>query len=161
LQGQLWGLSAKLAEEHLGDVPMAVEAWRSALSARPDDVDAFLSLERLLAQASRPAELVEVLERHAEITLDANEKKAITKRVAWLCEDALKQRDPALRSWEAVLDIDANDVEALDALAQLHLSGGSFRDLAEILERKLQLVEIPTHRRQLRLDLARIYDEKL
>jgi tetratricopeptide (TPR) repeat protein len=161
LQGQLWGISAKLAEEHLGDVGMAVEAWRSALSARPEDQDAFLALERLLAQAQRPAELVEVLERHAEITLDAGEKKTITKRVALLYEDALKQRESALRAWEAVLDIDANDVEALDALAQLHLAGGSYRELSEILERKLQLVEIPTHRRQLRLDLARLYDEKL
>ncbi|HVU50065.1 MAG TPA: tetratricopeptide repeat protein [Polyangia bacterium] len=161
LQGQLWAISAKLAEEHLGDVVQAIEGWRSALSARPEDVDAFLALERLLAQVQRPAELVEVLERHAEITLDAAEKKAITKRVALLYEDALQQRDSALRAWEAVLDIDANDVEALDALAQLHLAGGSFRELAEILERKLQLVEIPTHRRQLRLDLARLYDEKL
>ena len=161
LQGQLWGISAKLAEENLGDVPQAIEAWRSALSSRPEDVDAFLALERLLAQAQRPAELVEVLERHAEITLDANEKKAITKRVALLYEDALKQRDSALRAWETVLDIDANDVEALDALAQLHLAAGSFRELSEILERKLQLVEIPSHRRQLRLDLARLYDEKL
>ncbi len=161
LQAQLWGISARLAEEHLGDVAQAIEAWRSALSARPDDADAFLALERLLSQAARPGELVEVLERHAEITLDANEKKAITKRVAVLYEDALKQRDSALRAWEAVLDIDANDVEALDALAQLHLAGASFRDLAEILERKLQLVEIPAHRRQLRLELARLYDEKL
>ncbi len=161
LQGQLWGISARLAEEHLADAGQAIEAWRSALAARPDDADAFLALERLLSQAARPAELVEILEKHAEVTLDAAEKKAITKRVAVLYEDALKQRDAALRAWEAVLEIDGNDVEALDALAQLHLAGSSFRDLSEILERKLQLVEIPTHRRALRLELARLYDDKL
>jgi tetratricopeptide (TPR) repeat protein len=161
LQAQLWGVSARLCEENLGDIGQAIEAWRSALSARPDDADAFLALERLLSHAERPAELVEVLERHAEITLDATEKKAITKRVAILYDDALKQSEPARRAWEAVLDIDANDVEALDALAQLHMAGGSYRDLSEILERKLQLVEIPGHRRGLRLELARLYDEKL
>ena len=161
LQAQLWGISARLAEEHLGDVSQAIEAWRAALAARPDDVDAFLALERLLSHAARPAELVEVLERHAEITLDAGDKKAITKRIAILYEDALKQREPALRAWEAVLDVDGNDVEALDALAQLHLAGSSYRELAEILERKLQLVEIPAHRRALRLELARLYDDKL
>ncbi len=161
LQAQLWGISARLAEENLGDVPQSIEAWRAALAARPDDVDAFLALERLLSHAARPAELVEVLERHADITLDAGEKKTIAKRIAVLYEDALKQREPALRAWEAVLDIDANDVEALDALAQLHLAGSSYRELAEILERKLQLVEIPAHRRALRLEVARLYDEKL
>jgi tetratricopeptide (TPR) repeat protein len=161
LQAQLWGISAKLCEEQLDDAAQAVESWRSALSARPDDIDAFLALERLLTQTSRSAELVETLERHAEVVLDANEKKAITKRVAALYEGPLDQRESALRAWEAVLDLDANDVEALDALAQLHVAGSSFRDLAEILERKLQLVEVPAHRRSLRIELARLYDEKL
>ncbi|HVR01060.1 MAG TPA: tetratricopeptide repeat protein [Polyangia bacterium] len=161
LQAQLWGIAARLSEEHLGDVAQAVEAWRSALAARPDDADAFRALERLLSQAARPDELVEILEKHAEVTLDATEKKAITKRVAVLYEDALKQSEPARRAWEAVLEIDANDVEALDALAQLHAAGSSFRELAEVLERKLQLVELPAVRRALHLDLARLYDDRL
>jgi tetratricopeptide (TPR) repeat protein len=161
LQAQLWGISAKLAEENLGDAEQAIEAWRSALSARPDDVDAFVSLERLLAHVARPADLVDVLEKHAEMTLDAGEKKAITKRIAVLHQDALQQPEQALRAWEAVLEIDANDVEALDALAQLHAGAGSHRELVEILERKLQLVEIPAHRRALRLEAARLYDENL
>jgi tetratricopeptide (TPR) repeat protein len=161
LQAQLWGISAKLCEEQLDDAAQAIEAWRSALSARPDDVDAFLALERLLTQTSRPAELVETLERHAEVVLDANEKKAIAKRVAALYEGPLDQRESALRAWEAVLELDANDVEALDALAQLHVASSSFRDLTEILERKLQLVEVPAHRRSLRIELSRLYDEKL
>jgi tetratricopeptide (TPR) repeat protein len=161
LQAQLWGLSARLAEEQQGDVPQAIEAWRAALSARPDDLDAFLALERLLSGAARPAELVEVLEKHLEVALDAADRKAIAKRIAVLYEDALKQRDQALRAWEAVLEIDANDMEALDSMAQLHLGGSSFRELAEILERKIQLVEIPSQRRLLYLEAARLYDEKL
>jgi golgin subfamily B member 1 len=161
LQAQLWGLSARLCEEQLGDGAQAIEAWRAALSARPDDQEAFLSLERLLSGAARPAELVEVLEKHLEVVLDATDKKAIAKRIAVLYEDALKQRDQALRAWEAVLEIDANDMEALDALARLHTAGSSFRELAEILERKIQLSEIPSQRRLLYLEAARLYDEKL
>ena len=102
----------------------AIEAWRSALAARPDDRDAFLALERLLSSAARSAELVDVLEKHLEIATDAGERKAIAKRIAVLYEDALKQREQAVRAWETVLEIDASDGDALESLAQLHPAGG-------------------------------------
>src|SRR4029079_9355627 len=137
----------------LNDAEQAIEAWRQALAARPDDVDAFIPLKRLLAHVERPGDLVELLEKHAEITLDAGEKKAITKRVAVLYQDALDQREQALRAWEGALEIDANDVEAMDALAKRRAAAGSHRELVEILERKLLLVEIPTHKRGLRLEM--------
>src|SRR6185369_2739354 len=69
--------------------------------------------------------------------------------------------DRAMRAWEAVLEIDANDMEALDALAQLHAAAESFRDPADVLERKLGLLELPAHRRMLRLQLAQLYDQQL
>ncbi len=163
LQAQLWGLSARLLEENVGDVAQSIEAWRSALSARPDDLDAFSALERLLSQAARPAELVDVLEKHFEVTPDASveEKKLIGKRIAVLHEDALRQPEQAQRAWETVLDIDANDMEALEALGRLHAAAGNHRDLAEISERKLALIEVPSQRRIARLEAARLYDEHL
>ena len=107
LQAQLWAMTARLLEDPLGRAADAIEAWRSALSARPDDRDAFLALERLLSSAARSAELVDVLEKHLEIATDASERKAIAKRIAVLYEDALKQREQAVRAWETVLEIDA------------------------------------------------------
>ncbi|HVZ72172.1 MAG TPA: tetratricopeptide repeat protein [Polyangia bacterium] len=161
LQAQLWGVSARMLEENLGDVGQAIEAWRSALGARPDDLEAFLSLERLLSQAARPADLVDVLDKHLEITLDGGEKKTIAKRIAVLHEDALRQPEQAQRAWETVLDIDANDMEALEALGRLHAASGAHRDLSEIGERRLALLEVPSQRRMARLELAKLYDESL
>jgi tetratricopeptide (TPR) repeat protein len=161
LQAQLWAVSARLCEEQLGDGERAIEAWRSALSARPDDVIAFLALERLLAGAARSSELVEVLEKHLEIVNDPDERKVIAKRIAVLYEEALKERDKAVRAWEAVLEVDLADSEALDALAELHLGAGAFRELADVYERKIQLAEAPAERRRLRLEAAPLYDEKL
>jgi tetratricopeptide (TPR) repeat protein len=161
LQAQLWAASARLAEEQLGDPVQAVESWRSALGARPDDLDGYLALERLLAAGGRSAELVEVLEKHLEMVNDPAERKPLAKRIAVLYEDPLKQREQAVRAWESVLEIDAADGEALDALAQLHFVGQSFRELADIYDRKILLAEAPAARRQLRMQAARLYDEKL
>ena len=161
LQAQLWAMTAHLLEDPLGRAPDAIEAWRSALSARPDDRDAFLALERLLSAAARSQELVDVLEKHLEITSDAGERKAIAKRIAVLYEEALKSREAAVRAWETVLEIDARDADALESLAQLHAAGGAYRELTEVYARKLELSERREERRLLFAQSARIFEENL
>ncbi len=161
LQAQLWAMAARLLEDPLGRAADAVEAWRSALAARPDEPEIFLALERLLSGAARSSELVEVLEKHVEITSDATDRKAIAKRIAVLYEDALKQRESAVRAWEAVLDIDPSDGDALDSLAQLHLAAGSYRDLADVFTRKIELSTRPEERRMLLAQSAHLYEQQL
>src|SRR5262249_54916287 len=143
LQAQLWAMTARLLEDPLGRPADAIEAWRSALSARPDERDAFLAIERLLAGAQRSGELVDVLAKGVEITPEVAERKAIGKRIAVVYEDALKQREQAVRAWETVLEIDPQDGDALESLAQLHLVGGAFRELTDVYARKLELAQRP------------------
>ena len=161
LQAQLWAMAARLLEDPLGRAADAVEAWRSALAARPDEPEIFLALERLLSGAARSSELVEVLEKHLEIANDVIERKSIAKRIAVLYEDALKQRESAVRAWETVLDIDPSDGDALDSLAQLHLAAGSYRDLADVFTRKIELSTRPEERRMLLAQSAHIYEQQL
>jgi tetratricopeptide (TPR) repeat protein len=163
LQAGLWAASAELLENPLGRQAEAVEAWRAALEKKPDDRGAFLALERLLSGASRPSELVEVLERHLGIALDADldERKAIAKRIAVLYEDALKQREQAVRAWEAVLEIDPGENDALESLAQLHLAGGAFRELTAVYARKLELTDRADERRMLLMQSAHVFEENL
>ena len=96
LQARLWGMTARLIEEHLGDAKQAIEAWRAALAARPDDLDSFLALERLLTAAARMPELVEVLEKHLEIATDPADRKLIAKRIAVLYDQSLKEPERAI-----------------------------------------------------------------
>ena len=161
LQAQLWAASAKLLESPLGRAAEAIEAWRAALAARPDERDIFLALERLLAGASRSSELVEILERHLEFAVDGDERKVIAKRIAVLYEDALKESERAVRAWETVLEIDPNEAEALESLAQLHLAAGAFRELAEVYARKIEITDRADERRMLFMQSARIYEENL
>ena len=161
LQAQLWAASAKLLESPLGRAAEAIEAWRAALAARPDERDIFLALERLLAGAGRSSELVEILERHLEIAVDGDERKVIAKRIAVLYEDALKESERAVRAWETVLEIDPNEGEALESLAQLHLAAGAFRELCEVYARKIEITDRADERRMLFMQSARIYEENL
>ncbi|HEX3902026.1 MAG TPA: tetratricopeptide repeat protein [Polyangia bacterium] len=161
LQARLWIASAKLLESPLGHAADAIEAWRAALAAKPDERDSFLALERLLAGAGRPSELVEVLERHLEMAVDGDERKVIAKRIAVLYEDALKESERAVRAWETVLEIDPNEGEALESLAQLHLGAGAYRELAEVYARKIEITDRADERRMLFMQSARVYEENL
>ena len=135
----LWSMIASVREARLGDAPGAIEAWRSAITARPDDEESFVALERLLAQAGRQNELAEVLEQHLEIVSDTERRKALTKRMAVLFEDALKNPTKAIDGWRGVLDIDDSDEEALDALARLYVASSQWRSLVDIYQRKIEL----------------------
>jgi golgin subfamily B member 1 len=157
----LWSMIATVREARLGDAPGAIEAWRSAIAARPDDEESFVALERLLAQAGRQNELAEVLEQHLEIVSDTARRKALTKRMAVLFEDALKNPGKAIDGWRGVLDIDDADEEALDALARLYVASSQWRSLVDIYQRKIELSRDAQSLRYLRFLSARVYEEKL
>ena len=125
LQAQLWAMTARLLEEHARRRRAgAIEAWRAALAARPDD--------RRRVPGARAAAVARRRARPSWSRCWRSTSRSpptpasarlIAKRIAVLYEDALKQREQAVRAWETVLEIDAGDVEALDALAQLHCGG--------------------------------------
>ena len=161
LRGDLHAFRANVLEARLGDPEKAMAAWREAIEARPDHLDSFLALERLLADANKIAELCEVLEKHAEVSLDAREREGLIKRVATLFEYPLEQRGKAISAWRTVLDMDQNDHEALDALVRLYLSAEDHTSLVEILLRKMDTCHDPDLLRSLRFQAAEVYDEKL
>jgi tetratricopeptide (TPR) repeat protein len=161
LQSALWAMIASLLESRLGDSASAIDAWRSAIAARPDDEQAFVALERLLAQAGRSSDLAEALEQHLDIVSDADRRKALTKRVAVLYEDALRNPDKAVESWRTVLEVDDADEEALDALARLYIAASEWRELVDIYQRKIELSRDPQSLRYLRFLSARVFEEKL
>ena len=161
LQAELWAMSARVLEVQLQDPGEAIEAWRRALEARPDDETTFVALERLLAAGDRQAELAEVLEQHLAVVTDPGQRKEIAKRTARLYDSALKQRERAIEAWRAVIEIDDADMDALDALGRLYVASQEWRELAGILQRKIEITTDPSSLRLLRLTSARLFDERL
>jgi len=161
LQAELWAMSARVLETQLQDPGEAIEAWRRALDSRPDDETTFIALERLLAAGDRQAELADVLEQHLGVVTDPAQRKEIAKRTARLYDTALKQRERAIEAWRVVTEIDDTDLDALDALGRLYVASQSWRDLAGVLQRKIEITTEAPSLRLLRLTSARLYDERL
>ncbi|HVV87331.1 MAG TPA: tetratricopeptide repeat protein, partial [Kofleriaceae bacterium] len=155
---------SRVAELHEGprdDRPAAIAAWRKVLAVAPDDAGALASLDRLLAVEGRPAELVSVVERRAELADDPAQRLTLLHRVAGLYEDVLEQPREAVAAYKNVLAADDTDAAALDALDRLYRQLEQPRELAQILERKLELADDPSIRRHLRMDLAAVAERDL
>lgn len=161
IRALIWGKAAAVWELGLGDPAHAVDAWRSALNARPDLEEAFVALERLLGGLGRTTDLVDVLEQHLEVAGDGGTRKMLAKRAAGLYEESLHDRDRAITAWKIAIEVDDSDEAALDALVRLYTATEAWRDLADIFQRKIELAKDAPKVRLLRFALAGLYDERL
>ena len=161
LQGQLFSKAAVALENHLGDRKRAIDIWRRALDANPQNDAAFVTLERLLELEGRNKELLEVLQAHAEATSDGEARLALFKRVARLAESGAGDAPKAISAWNQVLDVSEADEEALASLAKLYTTTNKWSDLSEIYQRQIDAASDAQVIRTLRFASARLSDEKL
>jgi tetratricopeptide (TPR) repeat protein len=161
LQAKIHARVAHVKEHHLADRAGAIESWQKVTRARDDDDDAWAALERLYDAEGRRRELTQVLEKRASLTMDVAAQKDLAYRAAALYETALDDRDQAIATWRQVLSLDDADRGALDALERLYRDKGAFRDLAQILARKIELESDEAARRPLRFALAQVSEREL
>ncbi len=170
LAAGLWARVAEIHEVHLGDRGNAIRAWRMVEESRPDDVVALAALDRLLAIERLNDELVGVVEKRAELTEDGSVRLVLLHRVATLYDEVLRQRPKAVATYRKILDLDDTDMPALDALERLYRTSlteqpgptnPDARELAGILERRIELAVDVEQRRALRHLTAVVYERDL
>ncbi len=171
LAAQLWAKAAELHESQRGDAEKAIACWRQVTSLREDDVIALAALDRLLAAQGRTQELVSVVARRAELTDDGAVRLVLLHRVAALYEDVLGEPTQAIAAYKGVLGVDDTDRSALDALDRLYRAAltttdhdariAAARELASVLERKIELSTDVELRQALRHAAAQVYEHQL
>ncbi|TMQ05936.1 MAG: tetratricopeptide repeat protein, partial [Deltaproteobacteria bacterium] len=164
LAAALWARAAEIHEQRRGDLARAIAAWRKVEQAQPDDLVALAALDRLLALEGRVAELVAVVARRAELTDDAGVRLVLLHRVAALYEEVLDDRPAAAIAYRNVLGVDDTDLAALDALERLYRisdAPDAARELAQTLERKIELTRDLLERQVLRRAAAQVYERDL
>ncbi|MGE0395717.1 MAG: tetratricopeptide repeat protein [Kofleriaceae bacterium] len=161
LAGALWARAAEIHEGQRGDNKAAIRAWRKVEQARPDDLVALAALDRLLAVEGRVQELVKIVERRAELSEDAGVRLVLLHRVAALYDEVLNDPPAAIQAYRNVLSVDDTDLSALDALERLYGAANDGRELAVVLDRKIELTTDLAARQQLRLAAARVFETQL
>ena len=140
LERELLLVVAVAYDEKLAQSDRAVEYFRRAQSIQPEDASALVALERLYTRTERWSDLVDTLLKKAQLVTDAAEREEIRIRTARVWEEMLGNAEQAIVAWNVVLQDNPGNVQALRALDRLYLTRGEFRELADNLQRQLNLV---------------------
>lgn len=130
-------------DEKLGESDKAVEYFRMAQEIEPEDVSALEALERLYTRTERWADLVETLKKKADLVPSSADRESIHGRIATILEEAIGNPDDAIAAWKEVLGDNPSSLVALRSLDRLFGQKGMSLDLADNLQRQLDLAVEP------------------
>jgi tetratricopeptide (TPR) repeat protein len=151
--------AADILETRLGDAAGARVMVEQILADDPAHAAANEQLARLCERASDHAALVKVLERRAA-ALRGEERLRVLCRIAEIQELNLNDDAGAEKRYEAVLDADPKNTDALRGLDRLLTKAGRFQDLLANLARQVDAAATPRQKIALWERMAAIQEEE-
>lgn len=142
----------------------AADAWRQVLEIDPSDREAVEALLEIHAAQGEWREVVEVLQKKAELIEDPAEKTAVLLQMADVWEQRIEEPDGARSAYEQVIEIDPLHERAFNALESLHGNASRADELATLyVNRHDKLVEAEDVAGAVgfMVKAANVYDEKV
>ncbi|MGE3767423.1 MAG: tetratricopeptide repeat protein, partial [Kofleriaceae bacterium] len=152
---------AELAEGRLYDQGKAFHWWSEALVEDPRWDRALEESERLAGETGAWEDMVGAYTRALERTTDKDAKRMTLLRMARVYEFELRDAAQAVTTHLRVLEIEPKDADALAALDRLYLGAGMYEDLAEILRRRIEVVQEPDEQLELYFRRGEIFADAL
>jgi tetratricopeptide (TPR) repeat protein len=152
--------AAKLHDEQLGDPEGAMPYLDRVLAVDPTNERAFSRLKLILTNAERWGELEALYDKAAQGTPDPATRIDLLNDVAIIAEDTMGDAAKAIRYYERILTLDSLYVPALNACERLYEREARWKDLAALLERRLETAT-DEESAAIKLNLGRIYLDKL
>jgi tetratricopeptide (TPR) repeat protein len=151
--------AADILEMYLGDGAGARAMVEQILADDPQHVGANDQLARLCERAGDHAGVVKILERRAT-SLRGDERLRVLCRIAEIQELNLNDDTGAQKRYEAVLDVDSKNGEALRGLDRLFSKSGRFQDLLLNLNQQVDAAATPRQKIALWERVAAIHEEE-
>jgi tetratricopeptide (TPR) repeat protein len=153
--------AAKIWEEVLDNPERAIDAYRQALALDETDGTVLENLERLFIRLERWSDLKDIYAKQAELATDPAQKKARLFVLGQVYDRELQDPARAIETYSSVLDIDPDDVEAMQALDRLYVQTERWYDLLSVLERETELSGSAAEVVSLRFRIGELWREKL
>jgi tetratricopeptide (TPR) repeat protein len=151
--------AAELLELHLGDAAAARQMVEAIIADDPGHAAASNQLARLCERAGDHGGLVKILEQRADAQR-GDEKLKTLCRIAELHELKLGNDAEAERRYQAVLDLEARNLDALRGLDRLYSKSDRFQDLLNNLDLQIEAAATPRQKIALWERIAGIYEEE-
>ncbi|MCA9608387.1 MAG: tetratricopeptide repeat protein, partial [Myxococcales bacterium] len=161
---QRLALAIELAEAATlaGQDERAIDAWKSVLRADPQNAQAPRELRGLYERTEKWNALVEVLKSEADSVPDdePERKVALLRELIPIYRGRLGLDVMVINTYNAILQLDPTDQEAIDALAQTYESTNRWNDLIGVLTKQAEAAEAPSDKVELYLRVADLWIER-
>jgi len=161
LASALFTMSARVYEQDLGNIDISIALYKRVLDIDPLNLNGAESLERLFRTTSRYADLSLILQRKAEILEDPADKKEALFQAAAIEEDMLDRQEAAIEVYAKVLDLDADDLRAVDALIKRYLGLSKWVELLGVYAKKADLVADSEEKKRIYYQVGAVYEREL
>ncbi len=152
---------AELCEVRLGSIDYAIEHHKKALELSPDYEPAFKALVRLYSQLQRWQELIEVYRRGIEVAHSDDDRVGLLFSIGRLEEEALGTPEAAARTYQSILELSPDRLDAIRAVQRAAERGGEHRLLVEALNLEVKKTHDRARQLTLRHRAAVIVAEQL
>ncbi len=153
---------AKAAEQSGVSTERAIDAWKAVLRLDPTHPEAPEALKRLYEKTEKWNALVEMLKGEADrVPSDQPARKvALLRHLVPIYREKLGLDVMVINTFNAILQLEPGDAEALDALAETYESTGRWNDLIGVLGKKAEATEDPSEKVALYSRVAGLWIER-
>ncbi|HEY8038469.1 MAG TPA: tetratricopeptide repeat protein [Polyangiaceae bacterium] len=144
------------------DIDRALPFYRRAHAFDPEQKNGtFEAIDRLLREAKRPKDRVQLFRDALDYKNEPHERLEALHTIAAIEESELNDDPAAIETYRAALDVDEDDLHALEALSRLYARTDRWRDLAELTRRRAEQSALPEDEARFRMELAKLLLQKL
>ncbi len=152
---------ARVREERLGDIEGAIKHYVTALELDEINLEAAEALERLYQMSERYEDLAGIYLKKASILEIPEERKGYYFRAAAIYEEILERPVDAIEVYKQSLEVEPDDIAALDKLIELHLRLESWEQLLAVYNQKADIVADPDEKKSLYAEVGAVYEREL
>ncbi len=161
IASQLYTVSARVYEHDLADLAVATSLYQRVLEIDPANLGAAEALESIYRASNKYPELSHILQRKSEIVESTEAKKEALFQAAAIEEDVLEQAEAAIAVYHRVLELDSEDLRAIDALIKRYLGLARWVDLLGVYARKADLVADTDEKKRIYYQVGAVYEREL
>ncbi len=132
---------AELYEHRLERDERALENYLVVLEERPNYLPALKSSARILGRLGRWTRLADLFLRMVDSAPSRRQKLYLLDKVAEVAENCLENYDVAIGAWREILELDPENPRVYTALGRLFSRTGRWKDLIELNESELSLID--------------------
>ena len=152
---------AQIQEEQFLKADIAAQRLEQAVEIDASCEPAYISLERCYRRLKQWLDLINTFERHISEAADQATKIELYAQMAEVYAQEVGDVDRAIDAYQNIVDLDENNIEALDALSKLYEKQGDAARAIESMTRVADLTTDGTQRVEMYFRIGKALDEKL